>query len=155
MCLHRHQPTPWPAWLNMRACGINAQSFGQLFDSTVRFAVPSAVKVCKRWYIPIPAKKVLPSKKQKHTTVEIRAWSPTALLPYRFMAWVQQSERDALFSITYGRMCLFHAILRYIKIERDRFLPPIEHFLCKSLLYCVQDIIELWFLYITVLIARA
>jgi hypothetical protein len=43
-------------------------------------------------------------KRQKHTTVGIRWWSPTQLLIYRSEAYVWQSGRDAHFSSVYGRM---------------------------------------------------
>ena len=44
-------------------------------------------------------------KRISHTTVGIRWWSPTQLLIHRSEAWEWQSERDALFSSVYGRMC--------------------------------------------------
>jgi hypothetical protein len=50
-----------------------------------------------RWY----------AKEQKHTTGGIPRWSPTLVLVARFSAYVWQSGRDAQFSLTYGRMCLF------------------------------------------------
>jgi hypothetical protein len=43
----------------------------------------------------------------KHTTGGIPRWSPTLVLVARFSAYVWQSGRDAQFSLTYGRMCLF------------------------------------------------
>jgi hypothetical protein len=46
-------------------------------------------------------------QKQKHTTGGIPRWSPTLVLVARFSAYVWQSGRDAQFSLTYGRMCLF------------------------------------------------
>jgi len=52
-------------------------------------------------------------KKQKHTTVGIRWWSPTQLLIYRSEACVWQSGRDAQFSSVYGRMwklSLYHIL---------------------------------------------
>ena len=45
--------------------------------------------------------------KAKHTTGGIPRWSPTLVLVARFSAYVWQSGRDAQFSLTYGRMCLF------------------------------------------------
>jgi hypothetical protein len=47
------------------------------------------------------------AEKQKHTTGGIPRWSPTLVLVARFSAYVWQSGRDAQFSLTYGRMCLF------------------------------------------------
>jgi hypothetical protein len=48
------------------------------------------------------------AKRQKHTTGGIPRWSPTLVLVARFSAYVWQSGRDAQFSLTYGRMCLFN-----------------------------------------------
>ena len=46
-------------------------------------------------------------EKGKHTTGGIPRWSPTLVLVARFSAYVWQSGRDAQFSLTYGRMCLY------------------------------------------------
>ncbi|PSS12390.1 hypothetical protein M430DRAFT_170303 [Amorphotheca resinae ATCC 22711] len=43
-------------------------------------------------------------KRNEHTTVGIRWWSPTQLLIYRSEAYVWQSGRDAQFSSVCGRM---------------------------------------------------
>ena len=49
----------------------------------------------------------LPKRQKKHTTGGIPRWSPTLVLVARFSAYVWQSGRDAQFSLTYGRMCLW------------------------------------------------
>jgi hypothetical protein len=50
---------------------------------------------------------IIKEQKTKHTTGGIPRWSPTLVLVARFSAYVWQSGRDAQFSLTYGRMCLY------------------------------------------------
>ena len=57
------------------------------------------------FYLPLPWRYSIYMQK-KHTTAGIRQWSPTWLLIRRYTAWVPLSEREALCSMSYGRMCV-------------------------------------------------
>ena len=62
------------------------------------------VSLCREPRCQARTAKNIITKKEKHTTVGIRWWSPTQLLVYRSEACVWQSGRDAQFSSVYGRM---------------------------------------------------
>jgi hypothetical protein len=57
-------------------------------------------------------------KNKKHTTGGIPRWSPTLVLVARFSAYVWQSGRDAQFSLTYGRMCLYLYLCNHDRVHR-------------------------------------
>ena len=90
------------SWRSRRPLEVDRRTAGQ----NVQLLARSISRSHTLWQKRIRSSQVH-AKRQKHTTGGIPRWSPTLVLVARFSAYVWQSGRDAQFSLTYGRMCLF------------------------------------------------